>query len=86
MKRREFMTKAGIGGVATATVLATPAIAQDRIEIAMVSTWPRDFPGLGTGAQRFAERLGDVTDGRIQVTYYAAGERVGAFDLSLIHI
>ena len=22
----------------------------------MVSTWPRDFPGLGTGAQRFAER------------------------------
>ena len=80
MKRREFMTKAGIGSVATATALATPAIAQDRIEIAMVSTWPRDFPGLGTGAQRFAERLGDVTDGRIQVTYYAAGERVGAFD------
>ncbi|MEL0024945.1 MAG: ABC transporter substrate-binding protein, partial [Alphaproteobacteria bacterium] len=49
-------------------------------EIAMVSTWPRDFPGLGTGAQRFAQRLSDVTDGRIQVTYYAAGERVGAFD------
>ena len=22
----------------------------------------------------------DVSDGRIQVTYYAAGERVGAFD------
>ena len=80
MKRRDFMTKAGLGGVATATALATPAIAQDRIEIAMVSTWPRDFPGLGTGAQRFAKRLGDVSDGRIQVTYYAAGERVGAFD------
>ena len=46
----------------------------------MVSTWPRDFPGLGTGAQRFAEKLGEVSDGRIQVTYYAAGERVGAFD------
>ena len=72
MKRRDFMTKAGLGGVATATALATPAIAQDRIEIAMVSTWPRDFPGLGTGAQRFAKRLGDVSDGRIQVTYYAA--------------
>ena len=47
----------------------------------MVSTWPRDFPGLGTGAQRTAQRLSDVSDGRIQVTYYAAGERVGAFDL-----
>ena len=66
MKRRDFMTKAGIGGVATATALATPAIAQDRGEIAMVSTWPRDFPGLGTGAQRFAKRLGDVSDGRIR--------------------
>jgi TRAP-type mannitol/chloroaromatic compound transport system substrate-binding protein len=46
----------------------------------MVSTWPRDFPGLGTGAQRMAERLGDVSDGRIQVTYYAGGERVAPFD------
>ncbi|MBT5628709.1 MAG: TRAP transporter substrate-binding protein, partial [Oceanospirillaceae bacterium] len=39
-----------------------------------------DFPGLGTGAQRFAKRLSDMSDGRIQVTYYAAGERVKAFD------
>jgi TRAP-type mannitol/chloroaromatic compound transport system substrate-binding protein len=48
--------------------LAAPAINADRVEIAMVSTWPRDFPGLGTGAQRFAQRLSDVSDGRIQVT------------------
>ena len=82
MKRRDFITKAGLVGAGTvaASTLAAPAIAQDRIEIAMVSTWPRDFPGLGTGAQRFAQKLSDVTDGRIQVTYYAAGERVGAFD------
>ena len=83
MKRRDFLTKAGVAGATTAaaaTTLATPAIAQDRIEIAMVATWGRDFPGLGTGAQRFAARLGDVSDGRIQVTYYAAGERAGAFD------
>jgi TRAP-type mannitol/chloroaromatic compound transport system substrate-binding protein len=60
--------------------VAAPAIVKDRIEVAMVSTWPRDFPGLGTGAQRFAQRLSDMTDGRIKVQYYAAGERVGAFD------
>ena len=53
---------------------------KDRLEIAIVTTWPRDFPGLGTGAQRFAKRLQDMSDGRIQVTYFAAGERVGAFD------
>ena len=60
--------------------VAAPAIAAERVEIAMVATWGRDFPGLGTGAQRFAQKLSDVSDGRIQVTYYAAGERVGAFD------
>ena len=57
-----------------------PAIMKDRIEVAIVTTWPRDFPGLGTGAQRFAKRIQDMSDGRIQVSYFAAGERVGAFD------
>ncbi|MEZ7850367.1 MAG: TRAP transporter substrate-binding protein, partial [Gammaproteobacteria bacterium] len=67
-------------GVAAASTIAAPAIAKERVEIAMVATWGRDFPGLGTGAQRFAKRLSDMSDGRIQVTYYAAGERVKAFD------
>ena len=31
-----------------------PVIGKGLMEVAMVSTWPRDFPGLGTGAQRFA--------------------------------
>ena len=60
--------------------VAAPAVLKDRLEFAMVTTWPRDFPGLGTGAQRFAERLSTLSDGRIQVEYFAAGERVGAFD------
>ncbi|MGC6439540.1 MAG: hypothetical protein ACON4Q_02760, partial [Candidatus Puniceispirillaceae bacterium] len=60
--------------------VAAPAVAKDRVEIAMVSTWPRDFPGLGTGAQRFAQSITDMSDGRIQVEYFSAGERVGAFD------
>lgn len=83
MKRRDFLKTAGatgVGGAAVASTIAAPAIAQERIEIAMVSSWPRDFPGLGTGAQRVAQRLSDMTDGRIQVEYFAAGERVGAFD------
>ncbi|MDC0948961.1 TRAP transporter substrate-binding protein [Gammaproteobacteria bacterium] len=82
MKRRDFMKQAGVagGGAVAASTIAAPAIAQERIEVAMVSTWPRDFPGLGTGAQRFAQRVNDLSDGRIVVEYYAAGERVGAFD------
>jgi len=59
---------------------AAPAVSKGITEITMVSTWPRDFPGLGTGAQRFAERLTAMTDGRIKVNYFAGGERVKPFD------
>ncbi|MFT6915923.1 MAG: TRAP-type mannitol/chloroaromatic compound transport system substrate-binding protein [Motiliproteus sp.] len=82
MNRRELLKSGliGLGGVAAATTLSTPAIAKERIEVNMVSTWPRDFPGLGTGAQRFAKRVTAMSDGRIQINYFAAGERVKAFD------
>ena len=49
MNRRKFIKGAAVAGGATAVVASTfpaPAIAQKRIEINMVSTWPRDFPGL----------------------------------------
>ena len=80
--RRKFMKAAAATGVAAvaASSLAAPAVAADRVDIAMVTTWPRDFPGLGTGAQRFAQRLTDMSDGRFQVQYFASGERVKAFD------
>ena len=83
MKRRSFLTKGAAGATAAAAAASTvsfPAIAQKRIEVVMVSTWPRDFPGLGTGAQRVAKRITDMTDGRIQVQYFAGGERVKPFD------
>ncbi|MEN8246570.1 MAG: TRAP transporter substrate-binding protein, partial [Thermodesulfobacteriota bacterium] len=82
MKRREFLKKAGVGAVAAGAVIAgAPAVhAQKTIEITLVTTWPRDFPGLGTGAQRFAKRLTDMTNGRMKVNYFASGERVKAFD------
>ena len=57
-RRKFFKAAAATGAVAAvaASNLAAPAVAAERIELAMVTTWPRDFPGLGTGAQRFAKR------------------------------
>lgn len=82
MDRRSFIKKAGLGagGVVAASSLAAPAIAQGTKEMNIVSTWPRDFPGLGIPAQRLAARIGELTEGRLNVQYFAAGERVGAFD------
>ena len=78
MERRKFLKGAAIG--AGATALATPALAQGGKQLTIVSTWPRDFPGLGTSAQRLAARIAQLSDGAFNVEYFAAGERVGAFD------
>lgn len=83
MERRQFLRGAALGGagIAAGATLATPAITQQRRELTVVSTWGRDFPGLGLSAQRMMKRIEEVSDGRIVPTYFAAGERVGAFDV-----
>jgi len=82
MDRRSFLKKtaAVTAGGAAATAIAAPAIAQSTKEMVIVSTWPRDFPGLGISAQRLAARITELSEGRITTKYFAAGERVGAFD------
>ena len=83
MERRNFLSKAALGTgavAATAAAFPTPAISQGLKKMVVVSTWPRDFPGLGTAAQRMTQRITDATEGKITVEYFAAGERVGAFD------
>lgn len=80
MDRRSFIKKAGVAGSVGAAALATPAIAQGIREMTIVSTWPRDFPGLGISAQRLVARIAQLSDGKIQTKYFAAGERVAPFD------
>ncbi|MFV0513664.1 MAG: TRAP transporter substrate-binding protein [Jhaorihella sp.] len=78
MHRRKFLKGAALG--AGATALASPALAQGGKTMTIVSTWPRDFPGLGISAQRLAARITELSQGAITTEYFAAGERVGAFD------
>ncbi len=84
MDRRSFIKNSGLAAGATAaaaTTLAAPAIAQSTKEMVIVSSWPRDFPGLGLSAQNLAERITVMTDGGITSKYFASGERVGGFDV-----
>ncbi len=83
MSRRKFLTGSAAGLTAVAgsgLITAAPAIAQSKTKLTVVSTWPRDFPGLGTSAQRLVARISELSEGRIETEYFAAGERVGAFD------
>ena len=47
----------------------------------MVTTWPKNFPGLGTGAEFLAEQINVMSGGRIHVEVYGAGELVPAFEI-----
>ena len=80
MDRRKILVGGGAAIGAAASGLAAPAIAQGRLELKMVTTWPRDFPGLGTGAQNLANLIGELSGGRIKVRLFAAGEMVKALE------
>ena len=79
MKRRSFLRAAGAGAVAGAAALAAPAVARNKLRLKMVTTWPKNFPGLGTGAERIARRIAEASDGAIEIRVFAAGELVPAF-------
>ncbi|MEL6371938.1 MAG: TRAP transporter substrate-binding protein [Pseudomonadota bacterium] len=49
-------------------------------ELKMVTTWPKDFPGLGTMAERTAQFITEMSSGALRVKVFAAGELVGAFE------
>ena len=49
-------------------------------ELKMVTTWPKDFPGLGTMAERTAQFITEMSGGAMEVQVYAAGELVPAFE------
>ncbi len=42
----------------------------------MATTWPPKLPVLQTGAERLAERIKELSDGRLQIQVFAGGELV----------
>jgi TRAP-type mannitol/chloroaromatic compound transport system substrate-binding protein len=82
MQRRKFLKTVGIGaaGVAAAPFVST-AKAQETITWDMVTSWPTNFPALGTGANDFAQRIEQLSNGRMRVRVHGAGELVPAMEV-----
>ncbi|MGM0614463.1 MAG: TRAP transporter substrate-binding protein [Pseudomonadota bacterium] len=82
MQRRHFLKTAGLGaaGVAAAPFVST-ANAQETITWDMVTSWPKNFPALGTGANEFAERVEALSGGRMRIRVHGAGELVPALEV-----
>ncbi len=94
MKRRGFLRWLSRGALAAGAALAAgckqenppaqviaPATKFKPVKWRMVTTWPKNFPGLGTGANFLAERITQMSGGRIEVKVYGANELVPAFEV-----
>ncbi len=93
MDRRKFVKAAGAAGTAsllaacgsktaaTACTESSSGPVTDGLKWKMVTTWPRDFPGLGTGANHVAELIGKLSNGRLTVEVYGGNELVPPFEV-----
>ncbi|EED32026.1 trap dicarboxylate transporter- dctp subunit [gamma proteobacterium NOR5-3] len=53
----------------------------ERIEWKLVTTWPKNLPGLGHTPEVFAQMIREMSAGRMDVRVYGAGEIVPAFEV-----
>ncbi len=47
----------------------------------LITTWPKNLPGLGTAPEKLAQKLKVMSNGRLNIKVYGAGELVGAFEV-----
>ena len=80
MKRRKFLRTAalGAGGVASASTLAAPAVAQSMPELKwrLASSFPKSLDTLYGAGETFARYIQEMTDNKFQIRVFAAGEIV----------
>jgi len=83
MKRRDFINKASVGALAAGSAVLTPTVvhAKSKIKWKMVTAWPKNFPGLGAGANLLAKMINEMSGGRMKVKVYGANELVPAFEV-----
>lgn len=56
--------------------VAAPAVVKSSRELRLVMSWPRATPGIAQAAERFADAINKLSDGRLRVTLFGAGELV----------
>ena len=87
MQRREIIKGLGLGALAAtaagcARKAAAPAsqVGGQSFKWRLVTTWPPNFPGLGTGANDLAQLIETCSGGRLKIHVYGANELVPAFE------
>ena len=84
MKRRDVLTGAGalaVAGCAENQTADCEAGSQESFSWKMVTTWPPNFPGMGSGVARMSKQIEQASAGRLKIKVYAAGELVPAMEV-----
>lgn len=83
--RRRALLYGGLGALAGCTQssieMQTADAGAETHRWRMVTSWPPNFPGFGSSASRLAERIGELSDGRIEIEVFAAGELIPALEV-----
>ena len=82
MKRREILAGAlALSACSAETQNCASAGAGEQFDWKMVTTWPPNFPALGTGVVKLAKSIESASGGRIRIKVYAAGELIPPFEV-----
>ena len=84
MDRRSFLKGMGISAAAATltTVQAPHSLANSTtFTWRMVTSWPKGLSILQTGAERFAQHVDSMSEGRLKIDVFAGGELVNALDV-----
>lgn len=91
MDRRKFVGTAGLAGAAgllgACEKQGTPQTdceegnSTKTFEWKMVTSWPPNFPGLGTGANKLAETIDELSNGRLKIKVYGGNELVPPYEV-----
>ena len=60
---------------------ANNATSSEKYEWKLVTTWPKNLPGLGAAPENFARYVEEMSSGRLSIRVYGAGEIVPAFEV-----
>ncbi len=71
----------GCGGETTSSAETAGVKPEQTYQWKLVTTWPKNFPGLGLAPENFAKNVERMSSGRLKIKVYGAGQMVPALEV-----
>ncbi len=84
-KRRDFLKKGAIAAAVSTATISSSAFANinrnRKVRIKLATSWPANFPIMGTGVERFAKRVKELSGGSIKIKVFPKNVLVPALSV-----